>query len=557
MSDSAASFGPAPRTGLGGPDLAQFSEAVRTGRGAYLGASAASGFSSTVLGLARQEGRVAQAELRADDADLQPISREDWQAGPHARPKLTWQPGWTEARARAMAEIHDERQARAALIAKRDAGAIDIVLGFGAGVIGGLPTPENFVPFAGPAMAAARAQRWSQTLRSTAATLEGMQAGSVGQRAAAGALTGAIDGLGGNLLAMPLTVPMREKFGDDVTWSEIVQDLAFGMVGGAVLGSGLGAALGRRQGGAGDAPLPPQRTASPAAQDGALRALAGGADQLAQGHEPNLALLAPEARAELLAARAELDRLRQYVPPEATGDGTRADRAGARALQSAGAARPGAEARVTTPAGTEVTVRYQVVEGASLQTSNTLPDFRVNPEFDPALQPRDRGQAEAQAQVQRIAAELRPEEVAASPLSTTGAPIVGPDHLVESGNGRTLGILHAYDQGLPTAQAYRASLLQAGFSDAAGMQAPVLIRRRVSELDVPGRRRFVDESNSDIIKRLSPSEQAGVDARRLDGGLLGQLRAGAIDGAENAGFVRAFIGSLPPSEQGALSAGGR
>jgi hypothetical protein len=57
--------------------------------------------------------------------------------------------------------------------------------------------------------------------------------------------------------------------------------------------------------------------------------------------------------------------------------------------------------------------------------------------------------------------------VEASPLTSSGAPIVGPDGVVESGNGRTMAVMLAYQQGLPTAQTYRAYLVQAGFEDAA------------------------------------------------------------------------------------------
>ena len=43
-----------------------------------------------------------------------------------------------------------------------------------------------------------------------------------------------------------------------------------------------------------------------------------------------------------------------------------------------------------------------------------------------------------------MAARLQPERLGRSPEANSGAPIVGPDNVVESGNGRTLALGKAY-----------------------------------------------------------------------------------------------------------------
>ena len=60
------------------------------------------------------------------------------------------------------------------------------------------------------------------------------------------------------------------------------------------------------------------------------------------------------------------------------------------------------------------------------------------------LQPRARDSAPARDQVNSMAAQLQPERLGRSPEANSGGPIVGPDNVVESGNGRTLALGKAY-----------------------------------------------------------------------------------------------------------------
>lgn len=548
---------PAPSAGPGisaGEALAAAD--MRPSLGAFLGDMAASSFQDgTLAGRATLAARVRRAEIDAADADLAKLTPEEFAGSEFAREGLAYQPGMTIAAARARAEIFDETAARRARMAARDPGFTDMALGFGAGIIGALPTPENFIPFAGPALAAARATREGSRLYRLAIAAEAARTGGVAARAGFGATTGAVDALLGQALAAPLIYGDRASFGDDVGWAEIVQDLALGTAGGAVLGGSLSAALGRR---APANPLtdPTLKPRTPAEQDDALRALNAAAVQLADGGEIDLLQMPPETRARVEALIRENQIFK--ASQQATADDTagRSARAAARPIGAVQPAAPGVTNRATTPAGLEVQSRFEVVEARDLIVSHSPDTFNENPDFPQQLQPRDRTQLERQGQVRDIAVVLRPEEVEASPLTSTGAPIVGPDGVVESGNGRTMAVMLAYQEGLPTAQTYRAYLVQAGFEDAATMQAPVLIRRRTTDLSPEQRLTLVQDSNVTTVDKLTATEQARTDAQRLTPAVLRLLRSNDLETEANADFVRALVQGLTGAEARSLSAGG-
>jgi hypothetical protein len=206
---------------------------------------------------------------------------------------------------------------------------------------------------------------------------------------------------------------------------------------------------------------------------------------------------------------------------------------------------------VFTPSGRRVGVRYEVVDGNSLVPSNNQ-DLSPNPAYPPELQPRQRYRAASSAQIQYMAGGLEPERLGAAASPGEGAPIVGPDNVVESGNARTLAIQRAYQQGGPKAQAYRDFLERQGFN-VEGMQNPVLIRRRVTDLAPDERIRFTQEANASPGLAMSATERATIDAERLSPNVLDLYAGGDVSSAENRDFARAFIRSVPEKgEEGAM-----
>ena len=210
-------------------------------------------------------------------------------------------------------------------------------------------------------------------------------------------------------------------------------------------------------------------------------------------------------------------------------------------------AQPG---RVYDADGRNVGVNYEVVEARDLVTSHT-DDFLPNENFPAELQPRARERPITREQVINMSANLQPERLGPSPQADGGSPIVGPDGLVESGNGRVMAIRKAYQDGNVSSGNYRNFLKQQGF-DVSEMEAPVLVARRVTDLPADERLKFVTAANRSTAMKLSAPEQALSDARLVDPASLKMLEGGDVGTAANRNFVRAFLSKLPRSEQGNL-----
>jgi hypothetical protein len=197
---------------------------------------------------------------------------------------------------------------------------------------------------------------------------------------------------------------------------------------------------------------------------------------------------------------------------------------------------------VVTPAGTRVTVEYEIVD---LDTLILASGDR---------QPRDRSRAAPTAKVAERAAALDPAQLLPSPLAGSGPPIVGADNIIDSGNGRAMSIIHAADNFGDRYSAYLDGLRAAGFEIPAGMNRPVLIARRTTDLPPDELRRFVREANDDVVERLSPSEQARTDATALTPETLGLFdpEAPSIGSPENRAFLSRVVAGLPASQQGSV-----
>jgi hypothetical protein len=223
---------------------------------------------------------------------------------------------------------------------------------------------------------------------------------------------------------------------------------------------------------------------------------------------------------------------------------------------------PSTGSAVYTPDGQRVDVRYGVREAADLIASQ-LPDGRLNPAYPQELQPRDRTRAASTQQINHIANTLIPEKVGPSASTAEGAPLIGPDGIVESGNGRTLAIQQAHAQGGPQSQAYRDYLASHGF-DVSNMKAPVLVRERTTPLADADRAAFADAAGASPVLGMSAPERAAADAKRLPSDALELYRGGDVTDARNRDFVRSFAQHVVPegehatfmTDDGALSTEG-
>ncbi len=206
------------------------------------------------------------------------------------------------------------------------------------------------------------------------------------------------------------------------------------------------------------------------------------------------------------------------------------------------------ESVAVTTRGTEIPVRYALVEMGDLITSHDN-DLMPNPGFPAALQPRDRTRAGSQAGNLRLEAELNPKRLMRDSGAETGAPLVSPDGVVESGNGRTIALRRSAATGSAAWPRYLDELKAQGF-DPTGMQNPVLVRIRTDALDGQSRAALTREMNLDATERMGAGEQAMADAQRMDPATLADLEPGKpLDAA----FTRKFIARVAPDQQNAFT----
>lgn len=212
-----------------------------------------------------------------------------------------------------------------------------------------------------------------------------------------------------------------------------------------------------------------------------------------------------------------------------------------------------------------IDLKFKVVSVDDLIVSNTL-DGKLNPDYPQELQPRDRSRISSQNQIREMANNLNPARLAESTNVSDGSPIVGPDNVVESGNGRTLAITLAYELG--TADEYRNHIVsnadEYGIDVSNLPEKPVLVRERLTEVD---RVEFTRKANESSLSSLSATEQAQVDAEKLTDDVLSLLVAndeGVINTPDNKDFISAVITNVFKSEdlnnvvnaRGMLSASG-
>lgn len=213
----------------------------------------------------------------------------------------------------------------------------------------------------------------------------------------------------------------------------------------------------------------------------------------------------------------------------------------------------GKDNEVKTAKGTKIVTGFMVIEASKLIVSHDE-QGNVNPDYPQEMQPRDRARDTSQAQIARIAKNLDPDMLGRTRVAYQGAPIIGKDGVVESGNGRAMAITLAYKLG--KADDYRAWLLD--IADMYGlnpdkiehMKRPVLVRVRKTEVD---RAQFAIEANQSDMLAMTATEKAKSDAARLNDAMVSKLSIeGDLTAASNRDFIMAFLQSLGDDETAGL-----
>lgn len=242
------------------------------------------------------------------------------------------------------------------------------------------------------------------------------------------------------------------------------------------------------------------------------------------------------------------DNGRQLEPPRGQGSEARQGLTGAPA---------GYSSTALTERGLEVPFTYRLADVGQLITSHD-DTLRLNPAFPQELQPRDRTRMSSEAQITKISNDIKPEFLAESPKASDGAPIVGSDAVVESGNARTIALRRADANG--KADHYRAWLKQnaARFgltaADIDAIKQPMLVREGLGKYD---RAEFARQANESPVSSMAETEVAQSDAKKLPD-LEGLVTNddGSINPTQSAEFIRQFMRYVAsPNEHNQLMTG--
>jgi predicted RNA methylase len=224
-------------------------------------------------------------------------------------------------------------------------------------------------------------------------------------------------------------------------------------------------------------------------------------------------------------------------------------------------AAPGAATSFTTETGARLDGQYALMEAGDLTTSHDE-SLRPTVTYPKELQPRERDRHASEVQIQGIVGKLDPARLGESADVATGAPIVGADGLVESGNARTIALKRVYQANGMKAETYkqfiRDNAARFGIAPESidAMQKPVLVRVRSTPVN---RAEFARQANASTVARMSPSEQAKSDAAQIDSlDDLNPDEAGDFMSGSSTPFVRRFLAKLAGTEQaGLIDASGR
>ena len=219
----------------------------------------------------------------------------------------------------------------------------------------------------------------------------------------------------------------------------------------------------------------------------------------------------------------------------------------------------GTQTSFSTESGSRISATYALMDIADLTTSH---DEKLKPSaaYPKDMQPRERDRAASELQISGIAQRLDPARLGESADAATGAPIVGADGLVESGNARAIALKRVY-QGNPAKteeykQFLRDNAARFGLTLEAidAMPSPVLVRVRETPVD---RAEFARQANASTVAQMSSSEQARSDAARLDN--MDDLNPDeGGDFIASRDFIRRFVSRLPGTEQaGMIDASGQ
>ena len=203
--------------------------------------------------------------------------------------------------------------------------------------------------------------------------------------------------------------------------------------------------------------------------------------------------------------------------------------------------------------------RLKVVPLENLITSHTV-TLDKDPRYPDGLQPRIRSRTASRLQIDVIAKNISADELVLDRHTLDRGPmIVGPDNVVESGNGRTIALKRAEQLNPNGLAEYFVRVRQEAAAlgiEVSGIAQPVLVRERLTDVD---RVAFAAEANQASVLQMSTAEQALQDTKAITDRSIsmltiseGQTVDGALQARSNAPLTLEFAKNLPSNERAAL-----
>lgn len=203
---------------------------------------------------------------------------------------------------------------------------------------------------------------------------------------------------------------------------------------------------------------------------------------------------------------------------------------------------------------------HVVTELNNLVVSNNPITFEIDPRFPKELQPRMRERKASRVQVEKISADIIPDALITDFHSLDrGSPIIGPDLVVEAGNGRVMAMQLAAKNFPQSWKRYidrleeRVAEFGISVKDMKKLEKPVLVRLRLTDVD---RVAFSKSTNTSTVMVPSSIEVAKIDAEEITLDMIKDLTVlenesieDALKASRNSSFAMRFMKKLPENEQ--------
>ena len=181
-----------------------------------------------------------------------------------------------------------------------------------------------------------------------------------------------------------------------------------------------------------------------------------------------------------------------------------------------------------------VPVEYKIKSLDEVQASHVAGE--PNPKYTfKELQNRTRGTVVDDAILQNRAANLKPEELAESPNTQYGAPVINKNGEIISGNGRYETLRRAYELGNTS---YKKMLKKLGYN-VEGIERPILVRETTDDLTPEQQIAIAEASNVSETSAFDHARQATNDAKLLKKGISDPVSfAAALPVNERQAYIR-------------------